>query len=172
MGINGDEFLEESVRELRQYFRSGSTRSVSWRKNQLTALLDLVQQNEDAISHSLYQDLGKHPVEAYRDESNIPLLFFPAKGEVVSEPLGVVLIFSSWNFPIMLALDPLIGAIAAGNVVVIKPADLAPACSSFLANTIPRYLDSNAIRVIEGGAAVSEQLLLQKWNKIFFTGLI
>ncbi|MED6128137.1 hypothetical protein PIB30_094749, partial [Stylosanthes scabra] len=67
MGING-EYVEESVRELRQYFRSGSTRSVSWRKNQLTALLDLVQQNEDAISDSLYQDLGKHPVEAYRDE--------------------------------------------------------------------------------------------------------
>ncbi|MED6188958.1 Aldehyde dehydrogenase 3 member F1 [Stylosanthes scabra] len=70
----------------------------------------------------------------------------------------------------MLALDPLIGAIAAGNVVVIKPSELAPACSSFLANTIPRYLDSNAVRVIEGGAPVSEQLLLQKWDKIFFTG--
>ncbi|XP_016183388.1 aldehyde dehydrogenase family 3 member F1 [Arachis ipaensis] len=195
MEING-EFLEESVRELRQYFRSGSTRSVTWRKNQLTALLDLVHKNEDAISESLYQDLGKHPVEAFRDEigaigksatyslscvekwmatlamkkSDIPLLFFPAKGEVLAEPLGVVLIFSSWNFPIMLALDPLIGAIAAGNVVVIKPSEQAPACSSFLANTIPRYLDSNAIRVIEGGAAVSQQLLLQKWDKIFFTG--
>ncbi|QHO19032.1 hypothetical protein HN873_035296 [Arachis hypogaea] len=192
MEING-EFLEESVRELRQYFRSGSTRSVTWRKNQLTALLDLVHKNEDAISESLYQDLGKHPVEAFRDEigaigksatyslscvekwmapkkSDIPLLFFPAKGEVLAEALGVVLIFSSWNFPIMLALDPLIGAIAAGNVVVIKPSEQAPACSSFLANTIPRYLDSNAIRVIEGGAAVSQQLLLQKWDKIFFTG--
>ncbi|XP_057751853.1 aldehyde dehydrogenase family 3 member F1 [Arachis stenosperma] len=192
MEING-EFLEESVRELRQYFRSGSTRSVTWRKNQLTALLDLVHKNEDAISESLYQDLGKHPVEAFRDEigaigksatyslscvekwmapkkSDIPLLFFPAKGEVLAEPLGVVLIFSSWNFPIMLALDPLIGAIAAGNVVVIKPSEQAPACSSFLANTIPRYLDSNAIRVFEGGAAVSQQLLLHKWDKIFFTG--
>ncbi|KAL1369740.1 hypothetical protein HN51_000109 [Arachis hypogaea] len=192
MEING-EFLEETVRELRQYFRSGSTRSVTWRKNQLTALLDLVHKNEDAISESLYQDLGKHPVEAFRDEigaigksatyslscvekwmapkkSDIPLLFFPAKGEVLAEPLGVVLIFSSWNFPIMLALDPLIGAIAAGNVVVIKPSEQAPACSSFLANTIPRYLDSNAIRVIEGGAAVSQQLLLHKWDKIFFTG--
>ncbi|RYR28328.1 hypothetical protein Ahy_B01g052442 isoform B [Arachis hypogaea] len=170
MEING-EFLEESVRELRQYFRSGSTRSVTWRKNQLTALLDLVHKNEDAISESLYQDLGKHPVEAFRDEigaigksatyslscSDIPLLFFPAKGEVLAEPL-------------VLALDPLIGAIAAGNVVVIKPSEQAPACSSFLANTIPRYLDSNAIRVIEGGAAVSQQLLLQKWDKIFFTG--
>lgn len=72
----------------------------------------------------------------------------------------------------MLALDPLIGAIAAGNAVVVKPSEHAPACSSFLANTIPRYLDSNAIRVIEGGVDVCDQLLLQKWDKIFFTGII
>lgn len=72
----------------------------------------------------------------------------------------------------VLALDPIIGAISAGNVVVIKPSEQAPACSSFLANTIPRYLDSNAIKVIEGGPDVCEQLLLQKWDKIFFTGII
>lgn len=71
----------------------------------------------------------------------------------------------------VLALDPIIGAISAGNVVVIKPSEQAPACSSFLANTIPQYLDSNAIKVIEGGGNVCEQLLLQKWDKIFFTGI-
>lgn len=185
--------VEESVRELRQYFKTGKTRSVTWRKNQLKALLNLIHENEDAISKALYQDLGKHPVEAYRDEiggveksaqnsldcvekwmapkkSNIPLLFFPAKGELLPEPLGVVLIFSSWNFPIMLALDPIIGAVSAGNVVVIKPSEQAPACSSFLANILPHYLDTNAIKVIEGGGDVCQQLLLQKWDKIFFTG--
>jgi aldehyde dehydrogenase (NAD+) len=72
----------------------------------------------------------------------------------------------------VLALDPLIGAISAGNVVVIKPSEQAPACSSFLANTLPHYLDTNAIKVIEGGEDVSEQLLLHKWDKIFFTGII
>ncbi|OIW09651.1 hypothetical protein TanjilG_28250 [Lupinus angustifolius] len=181
--------MEKTIRELREYFKTGKTRSVIWRKNQLRAILDLVHDNENAMFDALYQDLGKHPVEAYRDEiggveksannslscvekwmSNIPLLFFPAKGEVLSEPLGVVLIFSSWNFPIMLALDPLIGAISAGNVVVIKPSDQAPKCSNFLANIIPQYLDSNAVKVIEGGTNVCEQLLLQKWDKIFFTG--
>ncbi|KAH1151284.1 hypothetical protein GLYMA_16G131700v4 [Glycine max] len=191
MDIGGE--VEETVRELRQYFKTGKTKSVTWRKNQLTALLDLVHENEDAIFKALHQDLGKHPVEAYRDEvggveksasnalscvekwmapkkSDIPFLFFPAKGEVLSEPLGVVLIFSSWNFPIILTLDPIIGAISAGNVVVIKPSEQSPASSSFLATTIPRYLDSNAIKVIEGGPDVCEQLLLQKWDKIFFTG--
>ncbi|XP_057421661.1 aldehyde dehydrogenase family 3 member F1 [Lotus japonicus] len=189
----GGKAEEETVRELRQCFKTGRTRSVTWRKKQLKALLDLVHDNEDAIFEALYQDLGKHPVEAYRDEvggvvksatnalnnvdkwmapkkSPIPLLFFPAKGEVLPEPLGVVLIFSSWNYPIILALDPLIGAISAGNVVVLKPSEQAPACSSFLAKTLPHYLDSNAIKVIEGGADVCEQLLLQKWDKIFFTG--
>lgn len=60
--------VEETVRDLRQYFKTGKTRSVTWRKNQLKALLNLIHENEDAISKALYQDLGKHPVEAYRDE--------------------------------------------------------------------------------------------------------
>ncbi|KAK7262916.1 hypothetical protein RJT34_30497 [Clitoria ternatea] len=191
MDIGGQ--IEETIRELRSYFNTGKTRSLTWRKNQLSSILDLVHDNEDAIFKALHQDLGKHPVEAYRDEvgaveksannslssvgkwmapkkSSIPLLFYPARGEVLSEPLGVVLIISSWNFPIVLALDPLIGAISAGNVVVIKPSEQALACSSFLANIIPQYLDSNAIKVIEGGADVCEQLLVHRWDKIFFTG--
>lgn len=70
-----------------------------------------------------------------------------------------------------LTLDPLIGAISAGNAVVLKPSEDAPACSAFLAKTLPVYLDDSAIKVIEGGAGVSEQLLQQKWDKIFFTGI-
>lgn len=187
------EEVERSLGELRQTFRSGTTRSAAWRKNQLKALLQLIRDKEETIYEALQQDLGKHPVEAYRDEvgvvkksatyslscvdkwmtpkkGHLPLLFFPASGQVLPEPLGVVLIFASWNFPLSLALDPLIGAISAGNAVVLKPSDQAPACSSFLANTIPLYLDSNAIRVMEGGSDLSEQLLQHKWDKIFFTG--
>lgn len=70
-----------------------------------------------------------------------------------------------------LALDPLIGAISAGNTAVLKPSEYAPACSSFLAATLPLYLDNKAIKVVEGGADVSEQLLQHKWDKIFFTGM-
>lgn len=69
-----------------------------------------------------------------------------------------------------MALEPLIGAIAAGNVIVVKPSELAPATSSFLANTVPLYLDNTAIKVIEGGPEASQQLLQQKWDKIFYTG--
>ncbi|XP_020423670.1 aldehyde dehydrogenase family 3 member F1 isoform X3 [Prunus persica] len=185
--------VEETLSELRQTFKSGRTRSVAWRKNQVSALLQLIHDQEDEIFKALYEDLGKHPVEVYRDEigivkktinytlsnlekwvapkkSRLPLLLFPTSGEVLPEPLGVVLIFASWNFPIALGLDPVIGAISAGNTVVLKPSEQAPACSSFLANTIPQYMDSKAVRVIEGGAEISELLLQQKWDKIFFTG--
>lgn len=185
--------LEQSLVELRQTFKSGKTRSASWRKAQLLGILKLIQDNEDRIFKALKKDLNKHPIEAYRDEigvvkksadyslssvqswmapkkGRIPLVFFPASGEVVPEPFGLVLIFASWNFPITLALDPLIGAISAGNAVVIKPSELAPECSSFLANTIPLYLDTKAIKVVEGGSNIAEKLLQQKWDKIFFTG--
>ncbi|CDP01945.1 unnamed protein product [Coffea canephora] len=185
--------LARNLAELRQTFRSGKTRGLEWRKAQLRAILKLLDENEDSIFDALQQDLGKHPVESYRDEVGVlkksakyalasvekwmapkkgqmPLLFFPARAEVLPEPLGLVLVLASWNFPISLALDPVIGAISAGNTVVLKPSELSPASSSFLANTIPRYLDSAALKVIEGGHDAAEQLLQQKWDKIFFTG--
>lgn len=69
-----------------------------------------------------------------------------------------------------LTLDPLIGAISAGNTAVVKPSELAPACSSILCRTIPLYLDTEAIKVVEGGSDIAEKLLEQQWDKIFFTG--
>lgn len=65
----------------------------------------------------------------------------------------------------------MIGAISAGNTIVVKPSELAPKCSSFLANTLPLYLDPEAVKVVEGGKDVAEQLLQLKWDKIFFTGI-
>ncbi|XP_052186959.1 aldehyde dehydrogenase family 3 member F1-like isoform X2 [Diospyros lotus] len=100
----------------------------------------------------------------------LPVVAFPSSAELVPEPLGLVLIISSWNFPFGLSLEPLIGAIAAGNGVVIKPSDLSPACSSVLANTIHTYLDSEAVKVIQGGPSVGDRLLQLKWDKILFTG--
>ncbi|XP_058110411.1 aldehyde dehydrogenase family 3 member F1 [Magnolia sinica] len=185
--------FEESLEELRQTFFSGKTRSAVWRKSQLRGLLNLIRDKEDEIFTALKDDLGKHSVEAYRDEVgviiksvnlaldslakwmaskrvSIPLVAFPTTGEVVPEPLGLVLIFSSWNFPIGLSLEPLIGAISAGNVVVLKPSEVAPACSSFLAKYIPMYMDTTAVKVFEGGPSIGQRLLDNKWDKIFFTG--
>ncbi|ERN08786.1 hypothetical protein AMTR_s00017p00253390 [Amborella trichopoda] len=98
------------------------------------------------------------------------LATFPSSAEIVSEPLGVVLVISAWNYPILLSLNPLIGAIVAGNAVVLKPSEISPATSSLLATLIHEYLDNSAIRVVEGAVAETTALLEQKWDKIMYTG--
>ncbi|KAL7594670.1 hypothetical protein Lser_V15G29130 [Lactuca serriola] len=185
--------LESDLKELRETFHSGKTKESSWRISQLQGLLHILEDRENDFFMALKQDLGKHHVEAYRDEigtvvksinyalgnlkqwmagkkARLPLAAFPSKAELVPEPLGVVLIISSWNFPIGLSLEPMIGALAAGNTVILKPSELAPMCSSILAETIHDYLDTTAVKVIEGGSDIGEKLLQQKFAKIFFTG--
>ncbi|XP_013617278.1 PREDICTED: aldehyde dehydrogenase family 3 member F1 isoform X1 [Brassica oleracea var. oleracea] len=188
-----EEIVDQSLREMRETFASGRTRSVKWRKTQLEAIIEMVKDNEDKMCDVLFQDLGKHSTEAFRDElgfvmrsattalncldkwvvpkkSDLPLLFYPSTGKVISEPYGTVLVLSSWNFPISLSLDPMIGAISAGNTVLLKASELSPNASAFLAKTIPSYLDNKAIKVIEGGPDVATILLKHQWDKIFFTG--
>ncbi|OAY58292.1 aldehyde dehydrogenase family 3 member H1 isoform X3 [Manihot esculenta] len=104
------------------------------------------------------------------EKANTPLAVFPASAGILSEPLGVVLIISAWNYPFLLSLDPLVGAIAAGNAMVLKPSEIAPATSSLLAKLVMKYLDNSSIRVIEGSVAETSALLEQKWDKIFYTG--
>ncbi|KAM7280049.1 hypothetical protein ACFE04_007183 [Oxalis oulophora] len=185
--------LEMEVEKMRVYFKSGKTKEISWRKCQLRGLLSLIRENESHIFLALQQDLGKHHVESFRDEigtliktlniaidslkdwmssknAKLPAIALLSSAEVVPEPLGLVLVISSWNFPFGISLEPLIGAIAAGNTALLKPSELAPTCSSLLAKTIPSYLDTQAIKVIQGGAATGENLLRLKWDKIFFTG--
>ncbi|CAN0902124.1 Aldehyde dehydrogenase family 3 member F1 [Linum grandiflorum] len=162
--------MESDLEEMRDYFRSGKTKDVEWRKAQLKGLLTFLKKNESDIFQALMQDLGKPQVEAYRDEAKLPSIALLSSAELVPEPLGLVLIISSWNFPFGLSLEPLIGAIAAGNTMVLKPSELAPASSYVLANILPNYLDTKAIRIVQGGRDVGEQLLQQKWDKIFFTG--
>ncbi|KAJ0083970.1 hypothetical protein Patl1_29759 [Pistacia atlantica] len=104
-------------------------------------------------------------------KAKLPKVAVLSSAEVAPEPLGLSSSFHPGISPLVrLSLEPLIGAIAAGNTVVLKPSELSPACSSFLANVVPRYLDNKAIKVIEGGPEVGEKLLQQKWDKIFFTG--
>lgn len=185
--------LHGDLEAMRTFFRSGRTKEASWRKSQLKGVLAFLMENEREIMMALKQDLGKHHAEAFRDEIGtllkslnyalkslkawmspkqvkLPVIAVLSTAELLPEPLGQVLIFSSWNFPFGLSLEPLIGALAAGNTVVLKPSELAPACSSLLANTMTTYLDGNAVKVIEGGPSVGEQLLRERWDKIFFTG--
>ncbi|XP_078446835.1 aldehyde dehydrogenase family 3 member F1-like [Wolffia australiana] len=185
--------IDTAQAELRETFRGGKTRNPKWRKSQLKALLKFIKDDEEEICQVLHQDLGKPSAECFRDEigvlmksinytlenldswmapksAPVPLMALPTSAQLVPGPLGLVLIFSSWNFPFCLALDPLVGAIAAGNTAVIKPSEHAPSTSAFLAKKIPMYLDSSAVRVFEGGPDMGELLMSKKWDHVFFTG--
>lgn len=101
---------------------------------------------------------------------SVPVVIQPASAWVTPEPLGTVLIIAPWNYPLMLALSPLVGAIAAGNTAVVKPSELAPATSRALAKYLTEYLDLRAIRVIEGGVPETTELLVERFDHIFYTG--
>ncbi|UYV84014.1 ALDH3A2, partial [Cordylochernes scorpioides] len=89
---------------------------------------------------------------------------------IISEPYGVVLVLGPWNYPLQLALAPFVGAITAGNTVVLKPSELSPATSGLLANLIPKYLDQDCYHVFPGGAEEAQALLKLKFDYIFYTG--
>ncbi|TKY60462.1 Aldehyde dehydrogenase family 3 member I1 [Spatholobus suberectus] len=181
------------VRELRKNFDSGRTKSYEWRVSQLEAIVKMLEEKENEITEALYKDLSKPQLEAFITEIsqvksscsealqelkhwmkpekvNTSITTFPSSAEIVPEPLGVVLVISTWNFPFLLSMDPVIGAISAGNTVVLKPSEIAPATSSLLANLIEQYLDNSAIRVVEGAIPETTALLEQKWDKILYTG--
>jgi aldehyde dehydrogenase (NAD+) len=94
----------------------------------------------------------------------------PARAFVQPEPLGVALVIAPWNYPIQLLVEPIAAAVAAGNCVVGKPSELAPACSAALARLFPHYVDSDAVTIVEGGVDETTALLAQRWDHIFFTG--
>jgi aldehyde dehydrogenase (NAD+) len=181
------------VRRLRDTFATGRTRSVEWRKEQLRALGRLMSENEGAIAEALEKDLGRSPFEAWladvasttgeaefaaknvgkwmkRKHRLLEMSQLPGRGWVEYEPFGTVLVIGAWNFPFALTLGPAVGAIAAGNTVVLKPSEVAPASSALMAELVPRYLDNDAIAVIEGDGAVSQELIAQGFDHLIFTG--
>ncbi|CAI5937832.1 unnamed protein product [Closterium sp. NIES-64] len=192
-GLFGSKDAAELVASVREVFRSGRTRSREWRETQLRGIERLMMDEEEAIFAALAKDLKRSRVENVLCETaqvynsarqaassvrqwmkpervSTNFVNMPARSEIVPEPFGAVLIFAAWNMPFLLSLDPLIGAIAAGNVAVLKPSELAPASSALLAELLPRYVDKEAVRVVQGGADVATALLECRWDKIFFTG--
>lgn len=185
--------IEKLVDNQREYFFTGATRSYKFRKESLRKLKDGVTDNEDKINEVLKLDLNKHPTESYMTETGIvldeisyhlkhlkkwmkdkkvktPLSQFPGKGFVSPEPYGVALIVAPWNYPINLCLDPLIGAISAGNCAVLKPSIYAKNTSHFVNDLIKSIYEPEYITVVEGGRSENQTLFKQKFDYIFFTG--
>ncbi|MFF3371839.1 aldehyde dehydrogenase family protein [Streptomyces sp. NPDC002680] len=182
------------VARLRTTFRTGRTKPVEWRKGQLGRLRDLLTEHGDDVAAALYADLGKSSAEAYRTEIDFTIreidhtldhldgwlrpepapvperLGADATAWTQYDPLGVVLVIAPWNYPVQLLLAPVVGALAAGNAVVVKPSELAPATSEIIARLLPRYLDTDAVAVVEGGVPETTALLAERFDHIFYTG--
>ena len=182
-----------TIANLHTTFKSRKTRPYEWRVDQLKALRAMTIEKEEAIFTALKADLNKSNFESFMTETHesiseinhalkylrswmkpekvpTPIDNQPGTSKIIYEPLGVVLIMAPWNYPFLLIVSPLIGAIAAGNCALIKPSELTPNTSSLLAEIIPEYMDSDAIKVIEGGVNVASNLLEQRFDHIFFTG--
>lgn len=185
--------FHSNVEYLRKCFRSGKTQDVQIRKQQLSRIIDMLRENKDDISDALFQDFHKARSESYAYEilfvineardaiyyldswakkSNVSrnLLQVFDSAYIVKQPLGVVLIISPWNYPIQLLLAPLIGAIAAGNCVVVKPSEHTPITSKLLESLFQKYLDPEIVHLINGGIEETGKLLEEKFDHIFFTG--
>ena len=184
--------IEPLVDSLRQSFASGRTKSYEWRRSQLEALLRLLEETRGEHLEAIRQDLGRNEFtfeieyggvvkEAQAAlaslsgwmrprRPSLPLAFQPGSAEIRPEPRGVVLLIAPWNYPFQLVYKPLIGALAAGNAVLIKPSEVSPCCDALLRSVVPRFLDPACVAVASGGVPETTELLRHRFDYIFYTG--
>ncbi|MCQ2335150.1 MAG: aldehyde dehydrogenase [Paludibacteraceae bacterium] len=185
--------IKQIVSAQRTFFASRKTFDVSYRIAVLKKLRTNIKKYERELGDALLQDLGKSPTEGFMCETGMALgelsyvlrhvrrwartkyvpthlANFPSLSKVVQEPFGTVLVMSPWNYPVLLSLDPLIGAIAAGNTVVLKPSNYSPNCSRVLQQLLEETFERGHVDVITGGRTENTALLEQKFDYIFFTG--
>ncbi|MBX7150714.1 aldehyde dehydrogenase [bacterium] len=179
----------------RVYFDSGATRSYEFRRERIEHLLSVIEKHEHDIMHALKKDLNKPDFEGFLSEIGFiydeiehclkhlhqwmkpkrvhtPLIYFPSSSYIHDEPLGQVLIVGAWNYPFQLVLAPLIGALAAGNCIVLKPSELSPATDTIIEKIITEAFSPEHVAVIQGdGRVVVPQLVDQyRFDHIFYTG--
>ena len=185
--------ISEAVERQRRFFDSGRTREYAFRRVALKKLAHALQKYEPELIKALQRDLGKSRSEAYMTEiglvreelsfhlrhlahwvrgERVPCAItqFPAKCLVLPEPYGVTLIMAPWNYPVLLCLQPLISALAAGNCVLLKPSAYAPATAKTIRKMLKEIYPSRYVEVICGGREENRQLLDCRFDKIFFTG--
>ncbi|XP_015180425.1 PREDICTED: aldehyde dehydrogenase, dimeric NADP-preferring isoform X4 [Polistes dominula] len=181
------------VQGMRDTFFSGKTRPLEWRIKQLKQIIRMMKECTPQFLSALATDLRRSKFESMILEINYTIedikhMIYnikdwaatekPSKAmmnlldgvEIHKDPYGVVLIIGAWNYPIQLVLAPLIGAIAAGNCVIVKPSEVAQATANLFAELIPKYLDTECYRVITGSVAETTELLKQRFDYIFYTG--
>jgi len=190
-----DKSLKSIIDNQINYFSSKKTIDIASRINSLKKLLKEIKASENEIELALYKDLGKSKGESYLTEINFvyteinialknikkwtkrkavksSLINFPSSDYIIPEPYGLTLHISPWNYPFQLSIAPLIGAVAAGNTVVLKPSEYSKNTSLLLEKILSKVFDPGHVVVVNGGVDVSTKLLEFKWDYIFFTGSI
>jgi NAD-dependent aldehyde dehydrogenases len=185
--------ISEILRKQRDFFASGVSRSLDFRKKQLSKLLSAIERNESRIEEALWTDLHKSHEEAYlteialvkaeirthlrhvaawarRERRHTPLTMFPSRSYVVKEPLGNTLIVSPWNYPFQLLLNPLVGAVSSGCTAILKPSPYVPNVSLAIQQMIEETFDCEYVAVVQGNRDVNSFLFDQRFDMIFFTG--
>lgn len=183
----------EIMRRQDQFFATGMTLNEEFRRAQLVKLRKALEKHEGSLLQAFAKDLRKSGTEAYFAEIGVtlaeirhalqhlrtwmkpercttPMALAPARSEIRREPLGRCLILSPWNYPLLLTITPLVAALAAGNTVVLKPSELAPAMSSAVRELLEDTFPPELVCVLEGGVEMSRMLLDQRWDLICFTG--
>ena len=183
----------ETLQQQREFFASGQTLDIRFRKEMLRRLLNAMELWEEQLAGALWKDLHKSYEEAYLTELSIvkgeikshlknlsnwakpekvptPAKLAPSKSRIVKEPLGCALIIAPWNYPVQLLLAPLVGAISAGCTAVLKPSPYTPETSKVLEEMILQTFPSKFVSLVQGDRTVNTALLEQRWDMIFFTG--
>ena len=190
---NMKEYISTTCSKQKQFFRSGATLPLCFRRQMLRKLSDAMHQYEKPLAEALWTDLHKSYEEAYLTELSIvygeirnhlrhlsrwaraerkssPLAILPATSRIIKEPLGNTLIIAPWNYPVQLLLNPLVGAISAGCTAMLKPSPYVPNVSRVLTEMIRATFPEEYIAIVEGNREVNQMLLAERWDLIFFTG--
>ncbi len=185
--------IQKILADQRQFFKSGRTKDLDFRLKSLARLKKAIVQNQAALLEALKKDLSKSAYESYLTEIGIalseirlvrrklkswarprrvrtPSYLWLASSRIYSEPYGMALIISPWNYPVLLTISPLIGSIAAGNCSVLKPSEYAPHTAAIISQIIESQFDAPYVAVFQGDAKISQKLLEHHFDYIFFTG--
>ncbi|XWN37015.1 MAG: aldehyde dehydrogenase [Balneola sp.] len=185
--------LQIHLDKQKKFFQTGATKDISFRIEQLKKLKEILIENEQLLIDEVHKDFQKSAFETYVTEIGLvitdinfalknieswikqrsvstPIVNFPSKNFIITEPYGSALIIAPWNYPILLSMQPLVGAIAAGNTTILKPSELTPHTSSAIEQLISETFDPEFLKVILGGVEESSTLVKMDFDYIFFTG--
>lgn len=187
-----NDWAHQAVQKQRKFFESGATRSYEVRMKQLRKIKQAIIDYADDIEKALKQDIGRPPFEAHIETTTaldevkhaikhlkkwmapkkVGTTFFaqPGRSRIESTPLGVTFIMGPYNYPFLLTIQPLIGAIAAGNTAIIKPSSLNPAVADVIERIVENNFGEDYVKVFKGSTEVTNELLKEKFDHIFFTG--